>query len=72
MASQAHPDKEKITYGEWKRIRNYIRKIAQEEGLSEPEMLRKITLGYANRHRKRKGQKPLVENYRSSNNGGRP
>lgn len=65
MAGQIHAGKQKITYGEWRKVLTPLKAAAKAEDLELPELLRKITLDYANRFRERKGKKPIVADYRS-------
>lgn len=65
MAGQISAKKEKITYGELKATLRVIRGVAKKLNLSEAEMLRMITLGYANRMQKKNGKPPLAADFRS-------
>lgn len=65
MANTLNQNKEKIIYAEWSDIRDELIVIAKErskrEGrrISESELLREITLAFANKHRKARGKAAL-------------
>jgi hypothetical protein len=65
MANQLNPDKERIIYAEWSRVRAELAQIRNElekkggREISEAEFLRSLTLNYVNEWRQGKGQEPL-------------
>lgn len=75
MANQLNPEKEKIIYAEWQATRDELDKarneMSKKEGreISEAEFFRTLTLNYANKRLKARGQRPLDLDPKSSPGG---
>jgi hypothetical protein len=65
MPQQLKAEKERIVYAEWTEVRDDLQHIAAEmtrkdgRKITEAELLRRITLNFVNRQRKKRGEKAL-------------